>query len=768
MILFAIEEFTARRRTTQRDIEDRLRPVVAHGVDLNEDTHGWNELLLEVDDIYSSQVFEESGRRGYRLPGNWRQDMLRTLRKTTAPRTEATVDRITAWLATSIISLATVTAAQVDEAELFLEWVDMHDSDVRPAHHEANGQVQPLGEKFKVGGAEMRYPGDPTVDIALWINCRCTLHPVLAEEALVASTEPPTDPMAERPGIGGYPITDCASLKDAIQAVGRARPADRARTIAHIKTQKKNLGCPDVTLPEHWARGDDMPPTKKKPGDMIEEPTDEEFPPEPDDGLQDGEEEDPKKKPYGVSSGNSDGPVPWHAVFAPEDIWSGDKRKFAEGALSNRPLPLPLTWQKVSAAGHDGNVTVAKTERIGKVKHPTEGHYEQRAAGHFIMNTEADEVVGLIGEFGKFGLSVDADDTTYELDEDEEGVVYSLSRTCSACIVPIPAFHQAWIMLGDPPVDFFDGADDYQAVGMDEPMAPTDAGGADPEEALVASAVFDLASLFTMPLGEVFKDLAPGITEDGPGWLTHPVDTDRLRDYWVRGPGAAKIGWGTPGDFNRCRLQLGKYVKPQYLAGYCANRHFDALGFWPGRPVAAEVDAVRRRHHGARGHRPGPGAEPRRLRRPHRTRRMVQRPRLHPRRPATRAGQGRHLGLPGHRHRRRRGVRAHRQVGGVPHRLLRGVRHRTPLGHQLRPLPRRGRAPRRRHDCLHRADHGRRRARRRAHVHADGEGVLRLHLHRRRRRRRRGRPVRDLVPRLDPARHLQGHGDRAPRVGALG
>lgn len=90
-----------------------------------------------------------------------------------------------------------------------------------------------------------------------------------------------------------------------------------------------------------------------------------------------------------------------------------------------------------------------------------------------------------------------------------------------------------------------------------------------------------------------FKDLAPGLTEDGPGWLTHPVDTDRLRDYWVRGPGAAKIAWGTPGDFDRCRAQVAKYVKPQFLAGYCANRHYDALGFWPGQaPHKGEAIAM--------------------------------------------------------------------------------------------------------------------------------------------------------------------------------
>jgi len=48
-------------------------------------------------------------------------------------------------------------------------------------------------------------------------------------------------PETERKG-GGYPIKDAASLKDAIQAVGRAKPEDRAKTIAHIKSAAGKLG----------------------------------------------------------------------------------------------------------------------------------------------------------------------------------------------------------------------------------------------------------------------------------------------------------------------------------------------------------------------------------------------------------------------------------------------------------------------------------------------------------------------------------------------
>lgn len=79
---------------------------------------------------------------------------------------------------------------------------------------------------------------------------------------------------------------------------------------------------------------------------------------------------------------------------------------------------------------------------------------------------------------------------------------------------------------------------------------------------------------------------APG-THDGPGWITHPIPTGRIRRYWTHGAGAAKIGWGAPGDFNRCRAQLAKYVQnPDWLAGMCSNMHKEVLGVWPGQETA--------------------------------------------------------------------------------------------------------------------------------------------------------------------------------------
>lgn len=55
-----------------------------------------------------------------------------------------------------------------------------------------------------------------------------------------------------------------------------------------------------------------------------------------------------------------------------------------------------------------------------------------------------------------------------------------------------------------------------------------------------------------------------------------------LERYWTRGEGAAKIRWGTPGDFNRCVRNLREHF-PADPEGLCANLHHEALGVWPGR-----------------------------------------------------------------------------------------------------------------------------------------------------------------------------------------
>lgn len=91
-------------------------------------------------------------------------------------------------------------------------------------------------------------------------------------------------------------------------------------------------------------------------------------------------------------------------------------------------------------------------------------------------------------------------------------------------------------------------------------------------------------------------EAAPANTHDGPGWLKNPRDTQRLRDYWTKGAGAAKIRWGTPGDLTRCEKHLRKYVGPQYAWGTCQNLHHVVFGFFnpesKGRHAGGEPDEI--------------------------------------------------------------------------------------------------------------------------------------------------------------------------------
>lgn len=54
---------------------------------------------------------------------------------------------------------------------------------------------------------------------------------------------------------------------------------------------------------------------------------------------------------------------------------------------------------------------------------------------------------------------------------------------------------------------------------------------------------------------------------------------EKLRRYWVRGKGAAKIRWGEGGDWKRCVRYLSKYIGTR-SKGYCQLRHKEALGYY--------------------------------------------------------------------------------------------------------------------------------------------------------------------------------------------
>lgn len=63
------------------------------------------------------------------------------------------------------------------------------------------------------------------------------------------------------------------------------------------------------------------------------------------------------------------------------------------------------------------------------------------------------------------------------------------------------------------------------------------------------------------------------------GKVAVPGVGHNLRNYWLYGPGAAKIRFGTEGSMKRCIRNLRKYVRDP--GGLCATYHKVATGEWP-------------------------------------------------------------------------------------------------------------------------------------------------------------------------------------------
>jgi len=56
----------------------------------------------------------------------------------------------------------------------------------------------------------------------------------------------------------------------------------------------------------------------------------------------------------------------------------------------------------------------------------------------------------------------------------------------------------------------------------------------------------------------------------------------QLQRSYLTGKVAARIRWGTPGDFTRCVRQAKVHGMGRMAEGACATLHHKATGMWPG------------------------------------------------------------------------------------------------------------------------------------------------------------------------------------------
>lgn len=97
------------------------------------------------------------------------------------PAWQAHVDRVASTTATQAVNEGITTATAAEQRatgrRIGLRWRSERDARVRPSHRRADGQVREIGQRFEVGIARLRFPGDPLGPPTETINCRCMLVP---------------------------------------------------------------------------------------------------------------------------------------------------------------------------------------------------------------------------------------------------------------------------------------------------------------------------------------------------------------------------------------------------------------------------------------------------------------------------------------------------------------------------------------------------------------------------------------------------------------
>ena len=141
-------------------------------------------------------------------------------------------------------------------------------------------------------------------------------------------------------------------------------------------------------------------------------------------------------------------------LVIPEDLESGDGRKFKKDAIEIRELPLPLMWQIKTDEGHNGSVVVGRIDFMERTENGI-----GNATGVFDSGAYGQEAERLVREGFIRGVSADLDQFeasqhTAELSEDKDDgkigtdkLMITHARVMAVTLVPKPAFQECQIYL---------------------------------------------------------------------------------------------------------------------------------------------------------------------------------------------------------------------------------------------------------------------------------------------------------------------------------
>jgi len=138
-------------------------------------------------------------------------------------------------------------------------------------------------------------------------------------------------------------------------------------------------------------------------------------------------------------------------MLLPEDLESGDGRKFKKDAISFRDLPLPLLWQIKTAEGHSGSVVVGRIDYMEKMPQGIGNAYGVFDTGPY--GREAERLVkngfirGVSADLDQFEAKEHKAENANDDEVGKQKLIINHARVMAATIVAKPAFQECTISV---------------------------------------------------------------------------------------------------------------------------------------------------------------------------------------------------------------------------------------------------------------------------------------------------------------------------------
>jgi hypothetical protein len=573
------EAFRAQREDVMALQDDEMIPIVDEALRAYYNGEAdWYDEPIEAAAVLWWETFEfEQGRAPTpaelaRFQSTTATVLERTAQPTTAEPDDTQVQVVAGWLSAYALNSATAAGGGP------LEWVTMRDGDVRDIHVPLDGQENDRRGLFDVAGYRLHFPGEPVGPPHVWINCRCVCRQVARGDdmGVTAAGEPgeavedveDSDVLDEAEG-------DYTELDSDVQWHGVIAPTG-VRSGDQREFTSKVLRTRELPVPLTYQRAQSQEHDGAVTVGNIERIWEE-------DGLIKAEGRfttSPEAEEAiamvgdhmlrGVSVELDDVTVQFQNVdgspYDPQDTAHSPVQVVTDGRVSSATMVTVPAFQEafIALGPWDPEEVVASGD-----------------CAPCAFRQEMDDLADSWVQFAISEAQWDGSESRFTPEEWFRSTTVHRSDDASVksdhslpILEPNGDLSRAGVHAAAARIGQVDAPPEAIATAKRALITAYNKLEEDPPEALTASAFGDVQ----------VQTFAPGTTHDGPGWITNPEDSQRLRTYWTRGKGAAKIRWGQPGDFNRCRKQLAKYVpNPNYLAGTCANLHKVALGVWPGR-----------------------------------------------------------------------------------------------------------------------------------------------------------------------------------------